>query len=190
MEQFNSLTTDGFVDGEDTTHRRHAKQPVHAMLLSVPPIRRTFVSGQPRSCFLALEHYYPDALLEQFGLKGEPVVADSAVFNILSKSKKKTEFAEASRDFGTSEFANFKALFDWIIQLFGVKVESDSNPNPNEQVMLVPSMLGGQAAQLPLDVQAHTIFAGIEIPLMNDSVPELAVVEETTADESHADESR
>jgi hypothetical protein len=50
MEQFNSLKTDGFVDGEDATHHRHARQPVQALLLPVPPERLTFVSGQARSC--------------------------------------------------------------------------------------------------------------------------------------------
>lgn len=123
MEQFNSLKTDGFVDGDDATHRRHARQPVQALLLPVPPERQTFVSGQARSCYLALEHYYSDTLLDRFGLKDDPVVADSAVFSIVSQPKKKAAFAEALNDLAAAEFKNFNTMFDRIIHLLGVQVE-------------------------------------------------------------------
>ena len=134
MEQFNSLKTDGFMDGEDTTHRRHARQPVQALLLPVPPERLTFVSGQARSCYLALEHYYSDALLDRFGLKDAPVVADSAVFNIVSQPQKKAAFAEALKDLDAAEFQNFKAMFERMFHLLGVQVEPVSPPAPPQQV--------------------------------------------------------
>lgn len=119
MEQFNSLSKDGFNTKEDATHLRHARQPVQALLLPVPLGRLKFVSGQARSCYLAMEHYYSDVLLERFGLKDDPVVADSAVFNIASQPKKKVAFAEALRDLDPVEFENFKTLFDRIIHLLG-----------------------------------------------------------------------
>ncbi len=155
-EQFNSLKTDGFVDGEDATHRQHAKQPVQALLLPVPPERPTFVSAQARSCFLALEHYYSDPLLIRFGLKDDPVVADSAVFNIVSQSKKKTAFAEAFKDFDATEFNNFGPLFDRIIHLLGVQVEQATLSPPPE----VAPMYMGVAYTFACSFPTLTIQAG------------------------------
>ncbi len=121
--QFNSLQKDGFGNGKDASHIRHFPQPVHALLLPAPPERPTFVSEHARSCYLALEHYYSDAILDRFGLKGEPVVADSAVFSIPSQPKKKVAFAEALTDLDAAEFQNFMALFARIIDLLGIEVE-------------------------------------------------------------------
>ena len=104
-------------------------QPIQALLLPVPPERSTFATGQARSCYLMLEHYYSDALLEQFDLKDDPVVADSAVFNIVSQSKKKVAFAEALKDLDGSEFDNFKVLFDRIIHLLHCRPPSIHHAN-------------------------------------------------------------
>ncbi len=188
MEQFISLKTDGFVDGEDTTHRRHARQPVQALLLPVPPERRTFVAGQARSCYLALEHYYSDALLDRFGLKDDPVVADSVVFSIVSQSGKKAAFAEALKDLDAAEFDNFRAMFDRIIHLLGVEVEPAPPPTPPEHVISATFAIDGQVAQLPFEYQPRPILVGVEELGPIEPPPGAAVAETTTNGESPPDE--
>jgi hypothetical protein len=187
MEQFKSLETDGFVDGEDATHRQHAKQPVQALVLPVPPERQTFVSRQARSCYLALEHYYSDVLLERFGLKDDPVVADSAVFNIVSQPKKKVAFAEALKDLDAAEFDNFKAMFDRIIRLLGVQVEPAALPIPPEQIISATFANDVQIAQMPFEYQPLPIFVGVEDLGPIDPLPGSALTETTTG-ESPPDE--
>lgn len=189
VEQFNSLKkTDGFVDGEDATHRRHARQLVQALLLPVPPDRRTFVSRQARSCHLALEHYYSDALLDRFGLKDDPVVADSAVFNIVTQSKKKAAFAEALKDLDAAEFDNFKAMFDRIIHLLKVQVEPAPPPTPSEQVISATFATDGQVALMPFEGQPLTILVGAEEFGPIEPPPGAAVAETTNTGELPSDE--
>jgi energy-coupling factor transporter ATP-binding protein EcfA2 len=144
VEQFNSLKADGFVEGLDTIHRRHAKQPVQALLLPVPQARRSFVSRHAKSCYLALEHYYSDSLLKQFGVADDPVVADSSVFSITRNSGRKAKFAAALNELDASEFVNFGPLFDWIAQLLGVQAEETSLPQALGN--------GDPVLQIPLDL--------------------------------------
>lgn len=187
MEQFNSLKTDGFVDGEDATHRRHARQPVQALLLPVPQERLTFVSGQARSCYLALEHYYSDPLLGRFGLKDDPVAADSAVFSIARQPKKKAAFAEALKDLDAVEFDNFRPMFDRLIHLLGVQVEPTPPPTRPEQVISVAFATDVQVAQMPFEYQPLSILvdAGEFCPI--EPPPGNAVAEtRTTSLDSHS----
>ena len=160
MEQFKSLKkNDGFDVGEDGIHCRHARQPVQALLLPVPSERLTFVSGQARSCYLALEHYYSDALLDQFGLKDDPVVADSAVFSITHS--KKAAFAEALTNMDPAEFGNFKAMFDRIIHLFGMEIGPAPAATPPEQVDSVTYNTASAIEQMPFECQPHSILVGV-----------------------------
>src|SRR5262249_61355262 len=92
VEQFISLKSDGFEEATERTHWKHAKQPVHSLLLPVPPGREKFVSPKAKSCFLALEHYYSDELLSRYGVADDPVVADSAVYGITGQPRKKAPF--------------------------------------------------------------------------------------------------
>jgi hypothetical protein len=188
MEQFNSLRTDGFVDGEDATHCRHASQPVQALLLPVPPERRTFVSGRARSCFLALEHYYSDALLDRFGLKDDSVVAHSGVFSVASQPKKKAAFAEALKYLDVAEFDNFKALFDRIIHLLGVQIEPAPPPTPPEQVISASFATDAQVAHMPFEYQPPPILVGAKELGPIEPLLEAVVAETTTTDESPPDE--
>lgn len=119
VERFGGLEADGFVVKSDTTHKQHKSKPVHALLLPVPPSRTAFVGSKPRSCFLALEHYYSDALLRQYNLADEPVASDSAVFGIVSDAKKKQRFTEALPNLNPTDFANFHLLFGRLTQLLG-----------------------------------------------------------------------
>lgn len=126
MEQFLGLAADGFVKGNDEAHWRHSTQPIHAAILPVPPGRENFVSPKPPSCFLALEHFYSDAVLKQFDIADDPVVPDSAVFRITRSSKKKTKFADGVKVLSESEFANFRALFNRLGELLGTQTEQSS----------------------------------------------------------------
>jgi len=118
-EQFKSLNSDGFQQGTERTHLKHANKPAQALLLPVPSNRMKFVSERPKSCFLSIEHYYADALLKQFSLADDPIVADSEVFTIASDSRKKGKFAESLPSLDNSEFASFALLFNRLSQLLG-----------------------------------------------------------------------
>lgn len=113
-EQFNGLNIKKAFDaGKDDAHRKHKQKEIHAVLLPVPAERIIFVSPSKISNrYLSIEHYFTDDLLLSNGLKGEPVIADSQVFEIDGSSAKKVAFADAAKDFPHTEFGNFVLLFD------------------------------------------------------------------------------
>ena len=116
---FNSLSVKaGFSVGVDAAHKKHATRPIQAILLPVPPNRMDF-SSSPKALhrYLAIEHYFSDALLDANGLKGDPVAAGSFVFEIDASSAKKVTFAEAAKTFDVMELANFSHLFDRLAAL-------------------------------------------------------------------------
>lgn len=116
---FNSLSVKaGFAVGVDTAHKRHATRPMQAILLPAPPNRMDFSSSQKASHrYLAIEHYFSDALLEANGLKGDPVAAGSFVFEIDASSGRKVAFAEAAKTLDIIEFAHFSHLFNRLTAL-------------------------------------------------------------------------
>ena len=130
MEQFNGLKSDGFSEATERTHWRHATQPVHSLLLPIPPGRVNFVATKARSCYLAIEHYYSDALLARFGVADDPVVADSAVFCITTDSRKKASLTAALSSLDQAEFVNFGLLFERLTQLLSVPGEQTPSPLP------------------------------------------------------------
>lgn len=152
---FNALTAcDGFVFGSDSIHAVHPSVSVNAILLPVPNGREKFVSMNPRSCFLAIEHYYADDILDQFGVKDTPVVVDSSVFRIKGG---KANFAKNITSLKKQEFANFELLFQRVKSLIGMQttatlnslqLESDPEYHTQTDVMMNPNslidMLGGQ----------------------------------------------
>lgn len=185
MEQFNSLIkADGFVDGDDHTHCCHQRQPVRALLLPVPPDRQNFVSRQARSCYLALEHYYSDTLLEQFDLKNVPVVADSAVFDIVSHAKKKLKFAEALNNLDAREFVNFKTLFNRIIDLIGIQEQVCSSPTVSKLWVSSTFATDGQIVQMQHDDPPITMAASIQQAEASHPSPKAEAAEATTNDDS------
>jgi hypothetical protein len=97
---FNSLSVKaGFATGTDDAHKRHAAKPMQAILLPAPPNRVDFSSSQKAlHRYLAIEHYFSDALLTANGLKADPVAVGSHVFEIDASSAKKVAFAEAVKD--------------------------------------------------------------------------------------------
>ena len=116
---FNSLSAKAsFAVGLDSAHKKHATKPIQAILLPAPPSRTDFSSSQKAlHRYLAIEHYFSDALLDANGLKGEPVAVGSLVFEIDASSAKKVTFAEAAKTFDAVEFANFRYLFDRLAAL-------------------------------------------------------------------------
>lgn len=123
MEQFNSLKVDNMLEvGTDRLCRKHISRQIHATVLPVPPGREDFVADSIPWCYLAIEHFYSDLLLERHGLRIDTVAKDSAIFAIPPKSKKKTAFAELAMSIPGNEFHHFKLLFDRIEAILGVTV--------------------------------------------------------------------
>lgn len=82
------------------------------MLLPIPPGREIFVStNKLTNRYLSIEHFFSDELLQANGLKGDPVIADSIVFEIDPSSRAKVSFAENAKNFDVSEFKKFFTNF-------------------------------------------------------------------------------
>lgn len=116
---FNSLSVKaGFAVAADAAHKKHATKPMQAILLPAPANRIDFSSSQKAlHRYLAIEHYFSDALLAVNGLKGEPVAVGSFVFEIDASSAKKVTFAEVAKTLDVIEFVNFSHLFDRLAAL-------------------------------------------------------------------------
>ena len=127
-EQFNSLTIKAFErGGEDQSHTRHKQKPMHALLLPIPIGRELFVSPTKlTNRYLSIEHFFSDELLHAHGLKGDPVIADSKVFEIDASSKAKVQFAENAKSFEASDFNNFSLLFECIAKILSNGAGADS----------------------------------------------------------------
>ena len=126
-EQFNSLTTKAFVTGENLSHKLHKQKHMHAFLLPIPIGRELFVSPTKlTNRYLSIEHFFSDKLLQDHGLKGEPVIADSKVFEIDASNKAKVAFAEKAKDFEAAEFENFSLLFACVSSILAKDARSDS----------------------------------------------------------------
>ncbi len=152
MEQFNGLQADGFVEATERAHWKHTQQPVHSLLLPVPPGRENFVSAKAKSCFLSIEHYYSDDLLGQYGLADDPVVADSVVFSITSDSKKKGRFVDALPSLDKAEFRSFSPLFDRLAQILGIQPDQlPSSLLPEGQCRSTGFNLDGTTLQMPVE---------------------------------------
>jgi energy-coupling factor transporter ATP-binding protein EcfA2 len=124
VAQFRGLKSAGFDSVSDVLHLRHSQRPVHALLLPVPDYREDFTSSEARSCWLGIEHYYSDSVLQRFGIADGPVAKGSTVFAIASDSAKKTAFAKDVQSLSADEFTNFKLLFDRLSQVLAVESET------------------------------------------------------------------
>lgn len=114
-EQFKSITNKAFGLGKNLSLKHHKQKQMYAMLLPIPPGREIFVSTTKlTNRYLSIEHFFSDELLQANGLKGDPVIADSIVFEIDPSSRAKVSFAENAKNFDVSEFKNFLQIFDCI----------------------------------------------------------------------------
>jgi hypothetical protein len=160
-DQFNSLKSDGFAEATAPAHLKHSRQPVHALLLPVPPSREKFVAAGAKSCFVAIEHYYSDAVLTRFGVADDPVVSDSAVFAITADATKKARFADALPSLDMAEFANFNLLFDRLSQLLAIQPEE--TPAPVRPTRAADSQAVG-ITEAAMKVPAETQTAALMVP--------------------------
>lgn len=114
-EQFNGISAKAFECGVNPAHKLHKQKPMHALLLPIPTGRELFVSTTKlTNRYLSIEHFFSDEVLQKNGMKGDPIIADSKVFEIDVASKAKVAFAEKAKEFEAAEFINFKILFDHI----------------------------------------------------------------------------
>jgi energy-coupling factor transporter ATP-binding protein EcfA2 len=126
-EQFNSLKKESFQQREDSSIKHHKNKPIHALLLPIPNGRELFVSSTRITYrYLSIEHFFSDELLHSHGLKSDPIIADSTVFEIAGSSKVKVKFAEKAKNFESSDFNNFSLIFDCISMMILKKIEADS----------------------------------------------------------------
>ncbi len=144
VEQVESLIKDGFQSVDGRAHLKHSTKPVQSLLLPVPPNRANFIAQNAKSCFLAIEHFYSDILLDHYDLKDDPVAVDSQVFTITSESKKKLKFAEVLPTLDMAEFANFEILFERLAQAFEITLLPDVTRTPSSSES--PQMLVTQTA--------------------------------------------
>ena len=87
-------------------------------MLPTPAGREAFASASKvRHRYLAIEHYFSDAILNANSMMGAPILPGIVVFEIEAASGKKNSFAEAATQFDTSEFESFKVLFLRISQV-------------------------------------------------------------------------
>jgi hypothetical protein len=102
-------------DSNNPRTRSHTVAKVTALLLPVPPGREILVNPHPNDCYLALEHYFSDAVLSKNKLKGDERINGTGIFSILDG--RKTEFAtNAVAKLPASEFVHFKALFSELLR--------------------------------------------------------------------------
>lgn len=109
--QFNGLTKFDFAPHPSASGCLKAgSRDVFAVLLPAPPGREKLVSALKASFrVLEIEHYYPDAVLQQHGLV-EDVFAGGDIFEI--KDSKKAHFAKQVAVLPASAFEAFRVLFD------------------------------------------------------------------------------
>lgn len=110
-EQFAGINKKAFVQGADSSHKKHTAKRAHAILLPVPPGREKFVTtGDINQRYLSIEHYFSDTILNANDMAG-PSILGTGVFEIAGD---KVSFAEKTENFDANEFAAFGALFDRI----------------------------------------------------------------------------
>ncbi len=118
-------------DGDDF-HKKHVARNAHAILLPVPPGREKFVSlNNPSKRHLSIEHYFTDEILLRQGFSLEPLVPDSAVFEIEASSEVKVRFTETANTLGSEEFTNFSLIFSRL-QDFGILRQEHTDASDSE----------------------------------------------------------
>ncbi|MDO8790124.1 MAG: AAA family ATPase [Sulfuritalea sp.] len=97
-------------------HRQHDK--VSGLLLPAPESRKKYVNATKGSyCYLQIEHYFSDAILEAHNKKGLEVIEGTGVYEIQGD---KAAFANTVTNFDAKEFDNFELLFCRLADILGV----------------------------------------------------------------------
>lgn len=116
-EQFKGLNNKIFENHSASKFtRKHKTKKIFGQLLPVPQNRGIFVGDKILQRFLEIEHYFEDAVLNQYNLKGDKVAPDSEVFCIRSTNNQ----SFAKDDIGAlqnDKFNNFTILFEKLNEL-------------------------------------------------------------------------
>ncbi len=116
-EQFKGLSKRIFENHVASKYsRKHKSKRIYGQLLPVPSHRQSFVGDKIIQRFFEIEHYFDDATLNRFHLKGDKVAPDSSVFAI--RRNNKTTFSQTGiNDLNDSKFNNFTILFERLTEI-------------------------------------------------------------------------
>ncbi len=124
VKEFNGLSEKhGFIASKKVTGlKSHKSSPAHLLVLPVIPLRDQFVNDEQTDCYLTIEHYFSDEILDKNGLKGQKYrITGTKIFSIIDS--KKVHFAEnVIQHLDTKEFMNFRQLFETIAKILNVQI--------------------------------------------------------------------
>lgn len=96
------------------TLRKHLSKDIFAMLLPFPEERSIFVTeGDISQRYFVMEHYFSNKVLNNYNMIGNSILGTD-VFKI---SGNKSDFSNSIVNLDSSEFENFKILFDQLQKL-------------------------------------------------------------------------
>ncbi|HEY9628317.1 MAG TPA: AAA family ATPase [Coleofasciculaceae cyanobacterium] len=117
-ECFKGLNKDIFEQYDITSDiRKHLEKEIYGVLIPVPEGRNIFVSNDSfTQRYFVVEHYFSNEILASNNMKGESILGTD-VFEIKGD---KNRFSEMCSNFNSSEFENFRLLFDKLNSLLQV----------------------------------------------------------------------
>lgn len=119
-EQISGLNKKGFENWDiSQLTRKHKSKSMYGLLLPCPPFRTKFITTTSiTQRYLQIEHYFEDSVLSANNLKGDCILGTD-VFEINKGGK--TKFAEEkANNLSTTDFENFKILFQKINELIAI----------------------------------------------------------------------
>ncbi len=95
--------------------RKHLSKNIFGLTLPVPNHRTAFINEQSlNQRYIAIEHFFSDHVLESYNMKGESILPESEVFEIVGN---KNNFSQSCVDIDPEEFESFRELFDGLSSL-------------------------------------------------------------------------
>ncbi|SDM73028.1 AAA family ATPase [Bacillus sp. OK048] len=117
--QFKGLTNSFETYNVTKEVRKHLNKDVFGLLLPVPESRKIFVTNNDINCrYLVIEHYFSNEVLSRYNMQGNRILG-TEVFKIAGN---KNSFANIVEELDSSEFENFKLLFENLKMLFSIKI--------------------------------------------------------------------
>jgi AAA15 family ATPase/GTPase len=123
VKEYNGLTEKhGFqVSQEINGLKSHQSAQGYLLLLPIIESRDQFVNSQQSDCYLTIEHYFSDDVLNTHGLKDDYRIKNTGIFSI--KDSRKVHFAEnIVQTLDAKEFENFRQLFETIAKILKVQI--------------------------------------------------------------------
>ncbi|MCF8308672.1 MAG: ATP-binding protein [Bacteroidales bacterium] len=103
--------------------RKHKSKSIYGVLLPVPSHRSKFVTHNDiNQRYLEIEHYFDDKVIEEAGLKGQPIL-DTEVYKIHENIRKaKKMFSEEKvKELDKDKFSSFEVLFKKLKEIIGTE---------------------------------------------------------------------